>query len=152
MQEMYKTQIQSLGGEDPLEEGMATHSNNLAWRIPWTGEPGGLQSIVLQRLGQDWSNLAAVDVKWHFIVCVCVCFNWSQLVQFSRSVMSDSFWPHGPQHIRPPCPSPSPRACSNSCSSSQWCHPNTSSSIVPFSSRLQSFPESGSFLMSQSSH
>ena len=53
MQEMYKTQIQSLGGEDPLEEGMATHSNNLAWRIPWTGEPGGLQSIVLQRLGQD---------------------------------------------------------------------------------------------------
>ena len=71
-------------------------------------------------------------------------------VQFSRSVMSDSLWPHGLQHARPPCPSPTPGACSNSCPLSRWCLPTISSSIVPFSSCLQSFPASGSFLMSQS--
>ena len=57
--------------------------------------------------------------------------------------------PHGLQHTRPPCPSPTPRAHSNSCPSSRWCHPTISSSVIPFSSRLQSFPASGSFLMSQ---
>ena len=70
-------------------------------------------------------------------------------VQFSRSVMSDSLWPYGLQHTRPLCPSPTPRVYSNSCPLSQWCHPNISSSIVPFSSRLQSFLSSGSFQMSQ---
>ena len=60
--------------------------------------------------------------------------------QFSCSVVSDSLWPHGPQHTRPPCPSPTPRACSNSCPLRQWCHPTISSSVVPFSSHLQSFP------------
>ena len=69
-------------------------------------------------------------------------------VQFSRSVMSDSLRPHGLQHTRLPCPSPTPRACSNSCPSSQWCHPTISSSVVPFSSCLQSFPASGSFPIS----
>ena len=63
--------------------------------------------------------------------------------------MSDSLRPHGPQHTRPPCPSPTPRACSNSCPSSQWCHWSVSSSVIPFSSCLQSFPTSGSFPMSQ---
>ena len=63
--------------------------------------------------------------------------------------MSDSLWPHGLQHARPPCPSPTPRACSNSCPSSRWCHPTISSSVIPFSSYLQSFPASGSFPMSQ---
>ena len=70
-------------------------------------------------------------------------------VQFSRSVVSDSLWPHGLQHTRPPCPSPTPRAYSNSCSLSRWCHPTISSSVVPFSSLLQSLPASGSFQMSQ---
>ena len=69
--------------------------------------------------------------------------------QFSRSVVSDSLRPHGLEHARPPCPSPTPRACSNSCPSSQWCHPTISSSVVPFSLRLQSFPASGSFPISQ---
>ena len=69
--------------------------------------------------------------------------------QFSRSVVSDSLWPHGPQHARLPYPSPTPRTCSDSCPSSWWCHPTTSSSVVPFSSCLQSFPASGSFQMSQ---
>ena len=57
--------------------------------------------------------------------------------------------PHGLQHTRPPCPSPTPGICSNSCSLSQWCHPTILSSVVPFSSHLQSFPSSGSFQMSQ---
>ena len=68
--------------------------------------------------------------------------------QFS-SVVPDSLWPHGLQHTMPPCPSPDPRACSNSCPSIRWCHPTISSSVVPFSSHLQSFPASGSFQMSQ---
>ena len=63
--------------------------------------------------------------------------------------MSDSLWPHGLQHTSPPCPSPTPGAYSNSCPLSQWCHPTISSSVVPFSSHLQSFPTSGSFEMSQ---
>ena len=63
--------------------------------------------------------------------------------------MSDSLRPHGLQHTRLPCPSPTPRAYLNSCPSSRWCLPTVSSSVVPFSSRLQSFPASGSFQMSQ---
>ena len=70
-------------------------------------------------------------------------------VQFSHSVVSDSLWPHRLQHSRPPCPSPTPRVYSNSCPLSQWCHPTISSSVIPFSSRFQSFPASGSFQMSQ---
>ena len=70
-------------------------------------------------------------------------------VQFSRSVVSDSLQLHGLQHARPPCPSPTPRACSNSCPSSRWCHPTISSSLIPFSSCFQSFPSSESFPMSQ---
>ena len=62
--------------------------------------------------------------------------------------MSDSLWPHGLQHARLPCPSPSPRVCSNLCPLSCWCHPTISSSVIPFSSHLQSFPASGSFPMS----
>ena len=70
-------------------------------------------------------------------------------VQFIHSVVSHSLRPHESQHARPPCPTPTPGAYSNSCPSSRWCHPTTSSSVVPFSSCLQSLPESGSFLMSQ---
>ena len=70
-------------------------------------------------------------------------------VQFSCSIVSDSLQPHGLQHARLHCPSPTPGAYSNSCPSSQWCHPTISSSIVLFSSCLQSFPASGSFPMSQ---
>ena len=102
---------------------------------------------------------------------------WADQHQFSRSVMSNSLWPPGLQHARPPCPSPpprvhwnsrpsswwchptissrlpcpssTPRAWSNSCPLSQLCHPSVSSSVVPFSSCLQSFPASGSFPMHQ---
>ena len=70
-------------------------------------------------------------------------------VQFSHSVISDSLWPHEWQHARPPWPSPTPGVHSNSCPSSRWCHPASSSSVVPFSSCPQSLPASGSFPMSQ---
>ena len=69
-------------------------------------------------------------------------------VQFSRSAVSESLQPHGLQYTRLPRPSSTPRASSNSCPLSQWCHPTISSSVIPFS-RLQSFPASGSFQMSQ---
>ena len=66
-----------------------------------------------------------------------------------HSVMSDSLWPHGLQHARPPCPSPTAGVYSDSCPLSPWRHPTVSSSVIPFSSCLQSFPASGSFPMSQ---
>ena len=69
--------------------------------------------------------------------------------QFSHSFMSRSLWPHGLQHARPPCPSATPRVYPNSCPLSQWYHPTISSSVIPFSSCLQSFPASGSFPMSR---
>ena len=73
----------------------------------------------------------------------------SQSVQFSGSVMSNSLRPHEPQHARPPCPSPNPGVHPNPCPLSQWCPPTISSSVIPFSSFLKSFPASGSFPMSQ---
>ena len=72
--------------------------------------------------------------------------HWSESVQFSHSGMSDSLRPHGLQHARPPCPSPTPGACSNSCPLSWCCHPAISSCVIPFSSCLNSLPISGSFL------
>ena len=69
--------------------------------------------------------------------------------QISRSVVSDSLWPHELQHARPPRPTPTPGVHSDSCPSSQWCHPATSSSVVPFSSSPQSLPASEPFPMSQ---
>ena len=76
-------------------------------------------------------------------------FNFKSSVQFIRSVLSDSLRPHELQHTSPPCPSPTPGAYPNSCSLSQWRHPTTSSSVIPFSSCPQSFPASGSFQLSQ---
>ena len=73
----------------------------------------------------------------------------SQLLLFSHLVVSNSLWPHGLQHARSPCPSPSPRAYSNSCPLTRWCHPTIPSSVVLFSSCLQSFPALESFPMSR---
>ena len=74
---------------------------------------------------------------------------WLCSFQFNCSVMSNALQPHGPQHTRPPCPSPTPRVYSKSCPLSRWCHPTISFSVVCFSSCLQSFPASGSFQKSQ---
>ena len=86
-------------------------------------------------------------MRWigDLFLCIYVIFS----VQFTCSVVSHSLWPHGLQHVRPPCPSPTPGIYSNSCPLSWWCHPTISSSDVPFSSCLLSFPASGSFQMSQ---
>ena len=93
--------------------------------------------IILRSFG-NWGKL----VRWKSLISGCL------LLLLSHSVVSNYLQPHGLQHARLPCPSPSTRACSNSCPSSRWCHPVISSSVVPFSSCLQSFPASGSFLMS----
>ena len=95
--------------------------------------------------------------KWHFKnvfihinIYVCVYINYTiSSAQFSRSVVSNSLWPHESQHARPPYPSPTPGVYSNSCPSSRWCHLAISSSVVPFSSCPQSLPASGSFPMCQ---
>ena len=80
-----------------------------------------------------------------FPTCRTLHSVWFSSVAQSRPTL----WPHGLQHTMPPCLSPTPRVYSNSCPLSWWCHPTTSSSIIPFSSHLQSFPASGSFQMSQ---
>ena len=89
-----------------------------------------------------------ICILFHRKCCDSTCPQFSS-VQFSRSVVSDSLQPHEPQHSWPPCPSPTPRIYSNSCPLSRWCHPTISSSVIPLSSCLQSFPASGSFQMSQ---
>ena len=91
-----------------------------------------------------WST----TVTWLFWSFSCHGFFFSS-VQFSSSVMSNSLWPHGLQHARLCCSSPISGAYSNSCPSCWWCHPTISSSVIPFSTDLQSFPASGSFPRSQ---
>ena len=101
--------------------------------------------------------MTVTGVKWDYVRKISAVFSFLSLtdelvtleVQFSRSVVSDSLWPHEPQHTRPPCPSPTPRVQPNPCPLSRWCHPTISSSVIPFSSCPQSFPASGSFQMSQ---
>ena len=88
----------------------------------------------------SWPSSTEQNVMWQWRMG-----KYQFSFQLSRSVMSDSLWPHGLQHAWPPCLSPTPGACSNPCPSSRWCHPTISSSCVPFSSCLQSFPASGSF-------
>ena len=96
------------------------------------------------RSRENTSNFILWD-QYHIDTEAIQKYVWNlSSVQFSSSVMSDSLWPHGLQHTRLPCPSPTPEAWSNSCPSSRWCHPIISSSVSPFS-WLQSFPASGSF-------
>ena len=90
----------------------------------------------LQRVKHDW----ATELNWYIFT--------TYLLLFSPSIVSNSFWPHGLQHARLPCPSPSAGACPNSCPLSLWCYPIISSSFV-FYSWLQSFLASGSFLVNQ---
>ena len=151
---------------DILEQRMTTHSSILTWKISWTEEPGELWSMGLQRVGYDWvADTCYKKVSiWALSESLTGSFIKARLraglddyfpnillpiIQFSCSAVSDSLQPHGLQHSRPPCPSPGPGACSNSCPLSWWYHPIISSSVVPFSSLPQSFPISGSFQMSQ---
>ena len=109
---------------------------------------------------EDWEEVDSIWQMWFentgwlspfalHLKLYCVCVFSSSDNHFSHSVMSDSFRPHGLQHARPPCPSPTPGVHPNSCPLSRWCHPAISSSAVPFFSCLQSFLVSGSFQMSQ---
>ena len=93
--------------------------------------------LTLAFIGRNFPQLWRLFTKVH------------SLTHFSCSVMSNSLWPHGLQHARPPCPSPTPGVYWNSCPLCWWCHPTISSSVVTFSSCLQSFPASGSLQMSQ---
>ena len=96
---------------------------------------------------QPWNWWPWVNTFLSLWVAALFSYPWELL--FSRSVVSNSLWPHGLQNPRLPCPSPTPGACLNSCPLCWWCHPTISSSVIPFSSCLQSFPASGSFAMSQ---
>ena len=81
---MRETQVWSLGQEDPLEKGMANHSSLLAWKIPWTEEPGGLPSMGSHRVGHDWSDLAATTLTYCLTLRVCGCF-WIYSIHFNVS-------------------------------------------------------------------
>ena len=102
--------------------------------------------------GDHWSIFDQITLGGHLINKRPLSIWWSWRwwsVQFSHSVVNDSLWPGEPQHPRPPCPLSTSRVYSNTRPLSWWYHPTISSSVVPFSSRLQSFPASGSFPMSQ---
>ena len=112
------------------------------------------QARILEWVAISFSRGSSWPREWTHISCMqadslSTNHQGSPVSQFRHSVMFDSLRPHGLQYTRLPCPSPIPRACSNSCASSQWCHPTISPSVVPFSICLQSFPASGSFPMSQ---
>ena len=98
---------------------------------------------------KDWTQISCTDkhILYHWVTREAPTYRRS--VQFSCSVVSASLQPHGLQYARPPCPSPTPGVYSNSCPLSRWGHPTILSSVIPFSSCLQSFPVSGSFPMSQ---
>ena len=170
---MKETLVQFLGGEDRLEKGETTHSRFLglplwfSWlrirlqygrprfnpwvgKIPWRQErlptpifwPGEFHGLYCSwgRKESDTTEPLSLSLSWMEVL---------HIVQFSRSVVSNSLRPHELTHARPPCPSPTPRVYPNPCPLSRWCHPTISSSVVPFSSCPQSLPASGSFQMSQ---
>ena len=93
--------------------------------------------------------LTVISLLFYTSMEITIMAMFDDYIQFSLSVVSDSLQLHRLQHANPPCPSPTPGACSNSCPSSWWCHPAISTSVIPISSCLQSFPTLGSFQMSQ---
>ena len=115
--------------------------NVWVYYFKWTETTSNLSTLLIQ-------VFLSIRPHWNKGICIKNEFTISS-VQFSHSVVFNSLWPHGLQHTRLPCPTPAPGACSNSCPSSQWCHPIISSSVIPFSSCLQSFPASGSFPVNQ---
>ena len=132
---MQETWVRSLGWEDSLEKEMANPLQYSCLRNP------------MDR-GASWTIVHGVTKESDTTYWLKNNVIFSS-VQFSRSVVSDSLRPHESQHARPPCPSPTPGVHSDSCPSSQWCHPAIASSVVPFSSCPQSLPASESFPMSQ---
>ena len=108
------------------------------------------RSCILRMVEEKDRRTTGLMMTFQKSVTSCRLINTGLLcssAQDSCSVMSDSLWPHWPQHARPPCPSPTPGVHPNPCPLSWWCHPIILSSVVPFSSCSQSFPASGSFQM-----
>ena len=138
--------------EDWRQKEMVTEDEMFGWHHRFNGQELGQTPEDGEGQGRAWSAAVHGVSKRRTRLD-----NWTTepnhevqvlSVQFSCSVMSDSLWPHGLQHARPPCPSPTPRVYSNSCPLSWWCHPTISSSVVPFSSCPKSFAAPGSFQMS----
>ena len=132
MQETKETHIWLPGQDDPFfhGEGKDNTFQYSSCIIPWTQKPGAAQSTISKK-NQTWLSASNSSRKDYFGAILFIC-----------SVMSDSLRAHESQHTRPPCPSPTPRVHPNSCPLSWWCHPAISSSVIPFSSCLQSFPAS----------
>ena len=125
----------------------------LDYSPPGSSAHGIFQARTLQLEAISYSKASSWPRHRICTSCVSCTGRWilkhRSVSQFSHSVMSNSLWPHGLQHARPSCPSPTPKVCSNSCPSSRWYHPIIPSSGIPFSSLLQSFPASGSLPKSQ---
>ena len=130
------------------------------WNFSFESRPSWLafivKSVFLRRVlfpecfhTEECMHLCTWMSTWQGTIFLSHIFSPFSSVHFSHSVVSDSLWPHEPQHPRPPCLSPAPGIHPNPCPLSQWCHPTISSSVVPFSYCPQSFPASGSFPMSQ---
>ena len=137
--------VRSLGQEDPLKKEMATHTHILAWRVPWTEEPGQLQSMVSQGVRHDWNDLHTGNHNNPMVVLNAM--KWFSSVQSLRHVwLFATPWTATRQASLSITNS---WVYSDSCPLRRWCHPTFSSSVVPFSSCLQSFPASGSFPMIQ---
>ena len=142
-----KRQMSSLNTWKKLRSPMTSHlshlffwyKNKMGHRLPLTKDGHGAFNMT------PLTRTAKVPPDGKSSLSCCHQLTCLPSVQFSHSVMSDSLWPHGPQHTRLHCPSPIPGVYSNSCPLSWWCHPTISSSVIPFSSCLQSFPASGSF-------
>ena len=118
------------------------------WLSNWTEKLSQTRYYADKRTGYYFSNLCPEINAILYFVCPFFSLDVDS-VQLSCSVVSNSLWPRGLQHARPPCPLPTPGANSNSCPLSRWCHPTISSPVVSFSSWLHSFPASGYFPMSQ---
>ena len=125
---------------------------HLMWRVDSlekTPMLGKIEGRTRRGTTKGWDGWMASSTQWTWIWANSTR-QWRTgnpgVLLFSQSFLSICLWPHGLQHASLPCPSPSLRACSNSCPLSRWCHPTISSSVIPFSSCLQSFPTLGTTL------
>ena len=125
---------------------LPTHVQLIATSL--TAECQASLSLTISQSLLKFTSIESVRPS-NYITLWCYLLLVPSVSQFSRSVMSNSLWPHGLQYTRPSCPSPTPGVYSNSYPLSQWCHPTISSSAVPFFSHFQSFPASGPFQISQ---
>ena len=145
---VYKTVLPlTCGGWHVALHGCKPSVAILCWSQINTLLLGNCQSIYFQ--STDNIYVGPIMLLFRYFLLWALFWSFGYLVQFSHSIMSNSLQPHEPQHTRPPCPSPNPRVYPNSCPLSRWCHLTISSSVIPFSSCLQSFPTSGSFQMGQ---